>query len=288
MRSSPNNSPASTPCWLKTVAPATRLRSSFPPISKPSRPIVYGATATLASARSSPLCGCPPMRRKSRRISSISPASGSSRPRGSNCRCGSRRRENLFRALQVGGDLSCELLARRELFFRANPLDEFELDLLPIEVAVEVEDVGLEAALRLGESRPHPDIRDRRISAVGQHDARCIDTIGRQALGARLHVGRRKADRASALASMHHRTAEEVIPSEHRGGPPQFARANRLAHAGGTHLGVAESDWPDNYRFEAQFPPERLHHRGVARAIMPKADVVADHDRTHADTLAQV
>src|SRR5579871_3953979 len=119
--------------------------------------------------------------------------------------------EDFFDAVQVLSDLLLELLGGGEFLLAANALDKFQLDAMPVDVAVEIEEMRLDRAHTFVEGRPHSDVGDRGIVTVVEHHPCRVNAIGRETFGVALEVGGGKTDSATALAPMYHRAVQEVV-----------------------------------------------------------------------------
>src|SRR6185437_11376332 len=99
-------------------------------------------------------------------------------------------RRDLPRALDVCPHLLLERLGAVEAALAAQPLDELERQRLAVEVAVEVEDVGLDQLAATGVERgPHTD-RDGARATVGETGVDAVAGVGQRLL--RHEVGRRE------------------------------------------------------------------------------------------------
>ena len=125
-------------------------------------------------------------------------------------------------------------------------------------------------------------------AAVGQDDAGRVDAVRRQQFSAALDIGGGKADRASALAAMDDRTAQEMATSEQLGRRDQIAFADDLAHARRARFHRRRLHRTDDARGEAEFAAQLVHHLGVAGPLIAEADAMADDHGAHADPFDEV
>src|SRR3954469_1653169 len=145
------------------------------------------------------------------------------------------------RLLDVAGDLRDELGLALEGLLVADPAPEFDDEALPVEVAVEVEQERLDAALVASVVRVRPD-RDggaalaggARVDAVRRHDEARIQG----------QVRGREAERAAARVARDDEAVDLRGPPQERGGALQLARPDEP---------------PDGRRGDA------FHQRDVAR-----------------------
>src|SRR5919109_355444 len=120
----------------------------------------------------------------------------------------------------VAAHLLDERLDRLEALLAAQPLEELKAQRLPVEVAVEVEQVGLDELAAAGlEHRPHADARRRGVRRP-LHDRRAAGVhavAGRHVAVGRQEVRRRKAEVAAALVAVddlardRERRAEQLV-----------------------------------------------------------------------------
>src|SRR5208283_683143 len=125
-----------------------------------------------------------------------------------------------------------ELVGGGEFLLAANPLDELQLDAMPVDVAIEIENVRLDRTRGLVEGRAHPDVRNRSVVAVVEHHSCRINPIGRKAFGFAFEVGGRKSNRAAALASSHYGAMQEVIAPQQLPRDSHIAARNQFANLG--------------------------------------------------------
>src|ERR1700683_1656271 len=107
-----------------------------------------------------------------------------------------------------------ELIRRREFFFAANLFNQLELSAMPVDVAIEIENVRLNRARRLIEGRSHPDVGDRGIVPVIEDHAGRIHAVWRKAFGFAFEIRSGKSDGAAALAPTDHRAVQKMIAPE--------------------------------------------------------------------------
>src|SRR5665213_2832609 len=194
---------------------------------------------------------------------------------------GSRRPARSIHLRDALSDLACALhvavhlldqrLGRLETALAAQALEEIQAQIPPVEVAVEVEDVGLDqlTTTRL-KGRAHAD-RDRRRTAVGETRVDPVTGTGEQLVGN--EVGGREAQLAAQLVSMHH------LAAQLKGCAQELRRRGHLAGehqapdvAGGDDLPVRlQQRVHDGHE-----APIRREQPRVALGLVAEAEVLAD------------
>ena len=172
-----------------------------------------------------------------------------------------------------------------ELALAAQEVLEADLGRFAVEVALEVEEVGLEQRVVgvLVKRRPAPEIDGARVDGpVGSLVAAGVHTIGGQAhrVG-HVDVGRREADLAAALVATDDGAPHLVGPSQHPGGeldvaagerPPDGRAADRLLDA------VRPDDQVHRVDDEVVIDAVLLEQPDVAVAVAAEVEVLADDD----------
>src|SRR5215207_1046041 len=185
--------------------------------------------------------------------------------------------------LDVAPQLGDETVHARESHLTADPRVERDLGLLTVEVAVEVEQVGLDqerAALGI-EGGAAAD-RDRRhvvgalLAAIGAR----VDAVGRQLdVAGHRHVGRREAERSTPLVAVLDDAADRVAATEQPRRQPDVAGGDRLADERRGHAADAvDRHRADALDLEPSGPAHCLEQRQVAAAAVAEVEVLADHD----------
>src|ERR687889_80587 len=113
--------------------------------------------------------------------------------------------------LHVAPDLPRERIHAREASLLPYARHEANVHNAPVEVTLEIEEVGLDTALDTPEGGGHPDVRTCRISFLAEADESCVDPAGRyHRLRIGHHVGRRETDRPATLVSNDYLAPEHV------------------------------------------------------------------------------
>jgi hypothetical protein len=112
-------------------------------------------------------------------------------------------------------DLLLELVDAREASLFSYAPYETDVNHAPVEIPLEVEEMGLDTALGASEGGSHPDVRTRGLLSFADADEPGVDSPGRyHRVRIRQHVGGRKSDRPATLVSDHDLTPEHVKTSE--------------------------------------------------------------------------
>src|SRR5918994_5287308 len=129
--------------------------------------------------------------------------------------------------LYVTPNLLCELIHARETSLLPYALHEADVHDAPVEVTLEIEEMGLDTALGAPEGGSYPDVRTCHILFLIEADEPCVDAAGRyHRLRIGQHVGRREADRSAALVSDHYLPPERVRTSQEAGGLRYFSNGD--------------------------------------------------------------
>src|SRR5689334_2879018 len=202
---------------------------------------------------------------------------------------GRARAEERARGVAVAPDLGGKLRVGGEMRLVAQLLHELDREAAPVELAGEIEEERFE-------SRRAADFHGR-VDSEARHSLEsascCTETFYRKdarkrGLRAReADVGRREAERLSALGAVHHAAADRVRAAEQppRGG--EVGPQEGLAHARAGDALAFVGDGREDLDLEAQPASRGSEARGVARALRAIAEVVADEDPARAVAFAQ-
>ena len=119
-------------------------------------------------------------------------------------------RSILPRTVRAASQSSCICFARILVgkgAIAAKQRDELELDILAIQVAVEVEQIGLEHRRAVAEGRARPDIASGGVAAPLDVDAHGIDALRHVLAFGERKVQRRKAESLAAAVARLDRAA---------------------------------------------------------------------------------
>ena len=172
-----------------------------------------------------------------------------------------------------------------ESLLTAEPVREADASRLAVEVAVEIEDIGLDqrqARLRVEGGAPTDGDRRESRHAVGGREHSRVHAIGGQAdvLG-NAHVRGRETEQAAARVAVLDRPAHFVRTPEHRGRAGDVARGEQLADSGRGvgHAGVAIEcgDETQSDCLEAELRAHQLEQRDVAVAAITEMKIRTDH-----------
>src|SRR5688572_24606605 len=174
--------------------------------------------------------------------------------------------------LYVAPNLLCELVDARESSLLPNTLHEADVYNAPVEIPLEVEEIGLDPALRAPEGGSHPDVRTCGIFFFAEADESGVDSAGRyHGVHIGQHVGCREADRPAALVSDHYLAPEHVGTSKEAGGLGHFSTGDQSPYAGGADPTLhAPTAYLNADCRSTRLPHEQQSVREVADSRMPE------------------
>src|SRR5215212_2816582 len=152
----------------------------------------------------------------------------------------------------------------------------------PVKVTLEIEEVGLDAALGAPEGRSYPDVRTSGIFLFAKADESCVDPAGRyHGVGIGQHVGCREADRPAALVSDHYLAPEHVGTSEEACSLGHFSTGDQSPYTGGADpASHAPAAYLNTYGRSTFLPHEPVEVTEVAEGLVPETKVLADYDHS--------
>src|SRR3972149_516652 len=103
-----------------------------------------------------------------------------------------------------------EIIDRSELFFRANTLDEIELDRFAVEIAVKIQEKALDGSRSVTESRVGSNTARAQISLGPELKQGGVDSIQGKNLGAAGNIRGRKSQIPAASLTGHHPSGNEM------------------------------------------------------------------------------
>src|SRR5215207_5198531 len=182
--------------------------------------------------------------------------------------------------LYVAPNLFCKLVDARESSLLPDTLHEADVYNAPVEIPLEVEEMGLDPALGAPEGGSHPDVRTCGIFFFAEADESGVDSAGRyHSVHIGQHVGCREADRPAALVSDHYLAPEHVGASKEAGGPGYFSTGDQSPYAGGAdstlHAPTAYLN-ADGSSTHLPHEPEKVTE--VAGSLVAKTKVLAYYD----------
>src|ERR671912_1643138 len=182
--------------------------------------------------------------------------------------------------LYVAPNLLCELVDARESSLLPNTPHEADVYNAPVEIPLEVEEIGLDSALCAPEGGSHPDVRTCGIFFFPEADLSSVDSAGRyHGVHIGQHVGCREADRPAALVSDHYLAPEHVGTTKEAGGLGHFSTGDQSPYAGGAdptrHAPTAYLN-ADGRSTRLPHEPEEVTE--VAGSLMPETKVLAHYD----------
>ena len=174
-----------------------------------------------------------------------------------------------------------------EFLFVAQLGDELHVDVAPVQVALEIEQVGFQQRLHALHRRPRAEAGDRRPRLV-EHTVHpgCVDARQRRGLR-ETQVGGGEAQRAAELAPAHHPAADRIRTAEQVVGTGEVAVLQQLADAGAGNALAMQVDRFDLASSEAQFGAHLLQQGQVTTAAVAEAELRADPDFACAQAVGQ-
>jgi hypothetical protein len=182
--------------------------------------------------------------------------------------------------LHVPPDLAGELIEARESSLFPYALHEADVYDAPVEITLEIEEIGLDAALSPSEGGGHPDVRTCGILFFAKADETSVDSLSRNhRVGIGQHVGGGKADRPAALVSDHYLAPEHVGTSKEAGSLGHFSTGDQSPYAGGADPTFhATTAYLNAYGRSTLLPHEPEEGTEVSGSLMPETKVLADYD----------
>src|ERR671921_1871650 len=180
--------------------------------------------------------------------------------------------------LNVAPNLLCEFVDARESSLLPNTLHEADVYNAPIEITLEVEQIGLDPALGAPEGGSHPDVCTCGIFFFAEADESGVDSAGRYH-GVRIgqHVGCREADRPAALVSDHYLAPEHVGTSKEAGGLGHFSTGDQSPYACGADPTI-HAVYLNAYSRPAHLPHDPQEIPEFSGSLVPETKVLADYD----------
>src|SRR5437899_5110532 len=188
------------------------------------------------------------------------------------------RLKALARQFKILGDLAPEGTHVGELPLFAEPSEKGQVDRPVVQVANEIEKMGLDHELILSKGRPNPYINYRPVTLPGLLNGPCIDTGSDQQGSIGPNVGGGKAQRPTTTRPRHDGAADGVRASKISTGPLDVAQAERLTDFRRGHWHTVD----DARRHDVDAKPEPGGHllqepRVASRAAAERV-VEAHHD----------
>ena len=158
-------------------------------------------------------------------------------------------------------------------------MQEFELDLLPVEILVEIKDVGLSA---------HIGSRHRRLDADVGHAFKCavpdrhfgdIDAPRRQQLVRRRHdIGRRNPERMTDVAAVDHGPRYEIVVPEVTVHSLHEAKTQALPDLRAADPDAVLCDVRHGLHLKAERLAASYKKSRISLPAAPEVKVLSDHD----------
>jgi hypothetical protein len=162
-------------------------------------------------------------------------------------------------------------------------MHEADSQYFAVQVAVEAEQMRLNAKLGAVEGRPNAEIGDARVNFGIELCIAGIDAERRQHMVVpRLHIGGRKANGSSALIPLHDLAHHSIRPRKQTGSLLDVAGLQQFAHASAAdRLMIGAGDQLDFVDGEAEFLAFGTQKRDVAFALEPERKPLADPQFAH-------
>src|SRR4051794_8183649 len=179
--------------------------------------------------------------------------------------------------VDVRAHLLDERLDRVEALLAAQALEELEAQRLAVQVAVEVEQEGLDELAAAGhEHRPHADVRGRRVGLArrGRRPARVHAVARRDVAVGREQVRRREAELPAALVAVDDLADDRERRAEQRVGVLDRAAEHEAADVARGHDLAVDLEQRHDPRLEALVGRQELR---VAVRAVAEAEVLPTH-----------
>jgi hypothetical protein len=178
----------------------------------------------------------------------------------------------------VPGDLIAEVREGRESFLIPKLLEKNELDLLVVQIAREVEQVGFDAELwlRAFQSWTRTDVDDCAMEATRKLNLGSIDPGRWQHQAGDLEVGGGKPELSAKLISWDNVPEYGIRPTKHLAGNVKIAPGDSLANASAADRFAVQSDGRKSVDREAEFCTELAQQLHVTATFVPEGEIRAD------------
>ena len=174
-------------------------------------------------------------------------------------------------------------LRRGEGLVGAEKGDELGLDLLAVEIAGEVEEIGFEHRLAFAEGRARADIARSLMARPSMVDAHGVDAVAHVLARRELEVERGEAEPLAAAGALADAAAHAPPIAELRRPPPSPRRDARCSRMRlDEKVRPACADRRDDIDAEAEHAAERGKFLGRAGAALAVGEVMAHHDMARA------
>src|SRR5215203_507530 len=180
----------------------------------------------------------------------------------------------------VSPNLFCEYVDARESSLLPNTLHEADVYNPPVEIPLEVEEMGLDPALGAPEGGSYPDVRTCGIFFFAEADESGVDSAGRyHGVHIGQYVGCREADRPAALVSDHYLAPEHLGTSKEAAGLGHFSTGDQSPYAGGADPTLhAPTAYLNADSRSTSLPHEPEEVTEVALCLVPETKVLAYYD----------
>ena len=186
----------------------------------------------------------------------------------------------MLRRFHIARDLLAQRGQVLKLLLGPQVPQESQLDVFPVEILIEIEDVKLEHALRdlTLDRRAHAEIDHPAESFPLEQSLRRIDAVRRKLLAVRAQVRGRETKTAPEMLPLLHRAEDGVTPPEHSGRGFEIACLDRPPNRSAAHDRAFGGDRLDANNIEIELSAEFFQERQIAGAIFAERPFLADTD----------
>ena len=162
-----------------------------------------------------------------------------------------------------------------------------EFHLLSVKVALEIQQVRLDAQVRRGLSQrgAHSNVEGGAVPSTRDESVRGIHAVRRHEAALGIEIRRGETELAPQSVAGHDRPAEGVFAAQHLRRCGEIPRSNRLAEARAADLLAIQRHGGEAMHGERQLAPELLQERDVATALVTEGEGAAHADAMHGTEL---
>jgi hypothetical protein len=182
--------------------------------------------------------------------------------------------------LDVTCDLPFEIVQALELLFFPQPGHERDLELFPVEIPTEIEQVNLDtkSGLRRLQGGAVADVHHRPVSEALAPGMGSVDPIGRTLQSGNAQVGGRKTELRPQVITGHNRCRQRIISPQHPARGLEIAASNRLSHPRAADGFLVQRNGGKPVHDEMQLCSHRLQQLNIPSPLMPELEGISDAD----------
>jgi len=189
------------------------------------------------------------------------------------------RLQELAGPLDIPFDLPDQLLRIFEFHLVADPVDEEDLDRLPVQLLPrEIQQMDLHGQPVVAEGRAVADVQDAGMPPAFHLGRDGIHPAGRDEFLLRGDVRRGHPDLGAPPVALHDGAAQVVGPAQELHGPAHIPFLQGVPDAGAAHEDALDLHALDGLHVEPQLFAHAAQERLVARLAVPEGRVVADDE----------